>query len=430
MGEHKTCGNSLFQNASSGTSCRVRVAANLERYSLIAALINDVEKMYQVFLDDSLGIINAPVINELAHKFSENLANRHVDLGFNVFAIVSDVYHRENLHSDVIKTFLDPTAPHGEGDQYLRTFLQFLNEIDPGVDPLNYACARVVREEGKVDILIADDETKHAVIIENKINGAPDMPRQIPRYLKAVSAAGYTCDAIIYLRLSDTRGPDQTDWSSQDKKVVANLLSVVRAYDETNSDLYSGWITRCLTNHVNPSDSYFLLRQYGLLIKSLGKHIMNKPLMDMFYAQMIDAEKYRAAISLQSMLNSLGLYRVERVIDFFKRDLEPFSSLDNYRDNVAYFTGLNIGDAHLGVDIIMFENHSTFQFWDREDQAGKNGHARTMLQKMGVIDKYMVSEGVFSMDFKFPTEENALYAHIREFKSILASIVRPSAVIL
>ena len=376
------------------------------------------------FVDRSLNILEVPKIRELARSYSKNLANRHVDIGFNVFAIVSDVYHRENFHSDVIKAFLDPTAPHGDGDRFLRVFLEYLNKIDPRVVSENYTDARIEREEGRIDILIADETSHHAIIIENKINGARDMERQIPRYLEY--AKDYICDAIIYLRLYGNAGPDQTGWSQKEKESVFNLLSIVRAYDETPSDLYSGWITKCASLSKSGSEADFLLRQYGQLIKSLGKHVMNKPLMDEFFAQMLDQEKYRAALSLKSMLDDLVLYRVERVIQVFKSDLVPFSRIDNYKNADAYFTGLLIGDAHFGVDIQVEAEVSKFLFWDRKDSKGKNGEAKKILTKMGVLDQYRFEDGWFLKDFKFPAEEDALYAHIREFKRILASVVQTS----
>src|ERR1700752_3171007 len=55
----------------------------------------------------SLGmLLNNPNVQTLATTYKTNLAKRNVDLGFNLFAIISDVYHRENLHSDILRSFL------------------------------------------------------------------------------------------------------------------------------------------------------------------------------------------------------------------------------------------------------------------------------------------------------------------------------------
>jgi hypothetical protein len=48
---------------------------------------------------------NANLFN-LAREYNTNLAKRDVDIGFNLFAIVSDIYYRENFHSDILKTYL------------------------------------------------------------------------------------------------------------------------------------------------------------------------------------------------------------------------------------------------------------------------------------------------------------------------------------
>ncbi len=40
---------------------------------------------------------------------------------FNVFTLISDLYYRENFHSDIMAFFLDPTAVHGH--KYFKFFL-------------------------------------------------------------------------------------------------------------------------------------------------------------------------------------------------------------------------------------------------------------------------------------------------------------------
>ena len=51
------------------------------------------------------------------------------DNSFNVFTIVSDLYYRENFHSDIIRFFLAPTENHGEGSLFLTTFISMLNKL-------------------------------------------------------------------------------------------------------------------------------------------------------------------------------------------------------------------------------------------------------------------------------------------------------------
>ena len=104
---------------------------------------------------------------------------------FNIFNIVSNLYYRENFHSDIIKYFLDPNEKHNCGSAFLNVFIQMLNEKinqkDKYIDATCYDNAVVVREEGRIDILIKSEMSHKCIIIENKINNAGDMQRQIPR---------------------------------------------------------------------------------------------------------------------------------------------------------------------------------------------------------------------------------------------------------
>ncbi len=109
----------------------------------------------------------------LARRYEAWLEKRVVNLGLNPFAIVSDVFYRENFHSDILRVLIDPKTEHNEGDKYLRLFLDFLRSHDVPLSESAYTNASVIREEGRIDILIkTDNSPKKAIIIENKINNA------------------------------------------------------------------------------------------------------------------------------------------------------------------------------------------------------------------------------------------------------------------
>ena len=58
----------------------------------------------------------------VAHDYDKT--KRHIsDIGFNIFRLTSDIYYRENYHSDVIKAFLDPTEKHNEKSLFLQLFI-------------------------------------------------------------------------------------------------------------------------------------------------------------------------------------------------------------------------------------------------------------------------------------------------------------------
>lgn len=104
---------------------------------------------------------------------------------FNVMTILRKPTDERYLHSRFIASILDPNAPHGMKEKFLRLFLERLEvqgdfeyrenafEITP-----NY---RNSSEDNHVDILLKDRCSHRAIIIENKIN-APDQQGQLTRY--------------------------------------------------------------------------------------------------------------------------------------------------------------------------------------------------------------------------------------------------------
>ncbi len=126
-------------------------------------------------------------IVKILEKYKEaQLKRNEYELGFNIFALISETYHKENFHSDIISALLNPIGKHNEGDLFLNLFLQFLQtKFTKQVDAIsnNYGANPYVDKEfpiegqRRIDILIASDT--NAIIIENKINDAIDMENQI-----------------------------------------------------------------------------------------------------------------------------------------------------------------------------------------------------------------------------------------------------------
>ena len=370
-------------------------------------------------------------IKRLALDFEEDRSKRkkiYNNIGFNLFELISDHYQRETLHSDILKELLDPKAKHGEKQLFLNLFLEFLNsQHNAGIDPSYYANASVEKEEAKIDIFIKG--SKHAIIIENKINGADDRPRQIPRYLEVAGAKGFTCDCIVYLRLNSWKRPNTAGWTSEEKIEVESKLRVVLAYDDSENNLLNGWIAKC-ADVSNSCDAKHIIRQYGGIIKKLGIDIMNEPIMEKFYTLMGKDENLKTALTLQKMMGDLIAYRAQMIHDEFKNCREPFNELGiTDQKNDVYFKNT---DKHgsFGIDVGIEPDGYSFQFWNLNDRPDVKGEAKALLGKTDRLENYKIlstktsdtnDAGVFYRRFEF-REEKALFEHIRAFKQKLANV--------
>ena len=74
---------------------------------------------------------------------------------FTVFEIISSLYYRENFHSDLIAFFLDPVQNHGMGLLGIELLVNLvIKRTGWQISAEYYEDATVVREQGRIDILI------------------------------------------------------------------------------------------------------------------------------------------------------------------------------------------------------------------------------------------------------------------------------------
>ena len=109
-----------------------------------------------------------PIVIGIIKRYLDVKSQQSIDK-FNVFKLASDIYYRENFHSDVICNFLNPRGSHGQGNVFLNAFIDMVNNLfNKNIDKFNYEHADAVREYKKIDILVRDEQSKHCIIIENK----------------------------------------------------------------------------------------------------------------------------------------------------------------------------------------------------------------------------------------------------------------------
>lgn len=381
-------------------------------------LLTEVSALNQHFI----GLVSAWLLDDevvrLGHQHLECVKRRKVDMGFNLFHLISDVYYRENLHSDIMQAIINPAGSHGHGDHFLRLFLEYLKEHhEVAIEIANYSNAQVFREAGRIDLLICDEDSKKAIIIENKINGAADMNRQLVRYLEKVKDLGYTCDAIVYLCLNQKKHPETPGWTTREREDVYALLKVICAYNETEGDLYHGWLLPCCQSSTSDEVTH-VLRQYQQLILKLGRNLMNKPIMEKFYGLMRDKQHHDSALALTAMMNDLGAYRAERLFEAFQHDTTPFERIFIWVPAFVVFEG--VGGVRIKLDVdCRSQSHTTVVFKNQDDP--ESPLPNQILTEFGMNADFKLNQSTGSLTrvFPFPSMEDELDQFIRDFKEAL-----------
>ncbi len=320
----------------------------------IQAYLKEYKTVVGNHLDLVTKLISNDYIRQIGFEYS-NAKQKQTKETFNVFKLASDYYYRENFHSDIIKALLDPNEKHMEGNRFLFAFIDMLNNcFGKNINKLDYKTAYVKREPGKIDILVYSEDSKHCIIIENKINNAGDMGRQLPRYYDTMTNQGYDVDAIVYLPLEKSKMPSTSDWSKTDKDNVNQRLCILPAYTQDgNVNLVDNWITPCSTITSN-IDTISILRQYGELVKSLNYNIMDSIVLTKFYESLKENDNLNTAISIRNMLNEIPVLMADRLVTRFKVTLSEYE-IWKYKPNFCgiYF---QINDEHFKVDIWTREN--------------------------------------------------------------------------
>lgn len=146
---------------------------------------------------------------------------------------------KEIVHSKIIADLLNPKGEHQLGYGFLVMFLQtigFSVKTKPAPSDENPLHEVNVKTEsfaptddsnGRIDILVTFDYNgkRYALIIENKLNDAPDQPRQLERYNEYLSKSGYNESERITVYMP--RVGDKCDEYPTAKVINATMLAKI-----------------------------------------------------------------------------------------------------------------------------------------------------------------------------------------------------------
>lgn len=335
------------------------------------------------------------------------------DIGFNIFTLCSDKYYRENFHSDIIKAFLDPTEKHNEGNKYLHIFIDLLNCVNNQnhIKKSDFENTSVEREKQHIDILVADKASKKAIIIENKINNAGDQHRQLPRYYDKLKG-DYDVVAIVYLTLNNSKQPDKSGWTNEEKESIDKILKLIPAWSADNSkpNLLDNWVSQSIINSEN-ADSLLLLKQYGKLLKFLNINSMDTTILEKFYQQLMENEdNYETAISVRNMLNDLPKYLAIRIKEKYETEgFSPFEEIWIWKDRTTVFNLFNFKESRFALDIYCEENKYNVSLFQRNGEGEFD--FKEFLEKIDVLSCFSFTNNRLRSSFKLK-EENLLYDFI------------------
>ena len=133
----------------------------------------------------------------LAKEISE-IINRNRVYNAN---IITELHANENAHSRILRMFLQ----YDDGKKKYPILGKFLDipKVKQVFGNKEFKSPVFTNERERIDVLI-EEPRSFAIIIENKINGAPDQDTQLERYIKSVESHGsISFDNIYAIYLTD-----------------------------------------------------------------------------------------------------------------------------------------------------------------------------------------------------------------------------------
>lgn len=352
-------------------------------------------------------------MKSLAIKYKKNV----VSAPFNIILAASDYYYRENFHSDIIATIL-------KNDRFFSPFVNWINSLGSlNIDVSKYDNREITRETTRIDILINDKSSKKCIIIENKINNACDMDRQIPRYVEIERSSGYDVEAVLYLSMNGEKRPDTRSWSNKDKEIVIKNILYCAAVNDKDNCMLNGYLKKCLTFN-SSMEEYSFLEQYMELLTYLGGIGMNNEVMNQFYQKNLDKKIYDSSIKYREMLNSLIEFRRDKLLSNYLERHDPFDNISRYSNyDTLFYRISSFTNQNIKLDIIISELSSTMRFWIQQPTTNDD-KIKELLEEMRIINDFNKKEqNCFEKVFTFPEEENELYNYIDSFLNKLKEVV-------
>ncbi|MGL4982939.1 MAG: PD-(D/E)XK nuclease family protein [Treponemataceae bacterium] len=192
---------------------------------------------------------------------------------FNIFSVISNTYHHENMHSQILQAILNPHTQEIGNHQNLVSFCKLLEKIRfltskinkpitiPAFDIRNVIveCEHKTHTNRRIDILIHDKN--NCIIIENKVNNAADQDKQLEDYYDyCKNTRGWTVSAIVYLTLTSFKTPPNKNKNNEISKILVHLPCI----DQKKIDLAHGFLDTL--NNDNETSNVFI-QQYSNLLK-------------------------------------------------------------------------------------------------------------------------------------------------------------------
>lgn len=250
----------------------------------LSSHINKISLFYDQILNKYKNYLK---LFEIESKELKNIRETYLQLEketFNCFEGI-EKYRREDFNDIIISQILNPDTKEIGNIKYLHIFIELLCKINENLNLKQKFIdnAKVERqignmEHGFIDILISDKN--NAIIVESKINNAPDQDNQLARYyLYVKNILKKEALAMVYIRpvYDEYKMPPFEDYSEEYRNEIENIEKILVPVSIINSknqiDFCHGFLDICCNLNVMDKAGIYI-KQYSDLLKKIGGNKM------------------------------------------------------------------------------------------------------------------------------------------------------------
>ncbi len=312
---------------------------------------------------------------------------------FNIFEVMRAESYEVRTHSAFIAELLNPKGKHGQGDAFLKLFLDTIQEslkensvpyaemfnafdvythtyVEYNIGPISAN----KEEGGRIDILL--EGKGKAIIIENKIY-AGDQEKQLYRYRKfAQQQYGEGNYLILYLTL-DGHSPDEKSLMGTDKTLAENEDYFCISYEHHICD----WLSLCKEKATAAPLVRETITQYHDLIKKLTYQDMETTTKEKLTTLLAKPENIGALFAVteiySDVLNKVCDEKLVPLIKDIEKELGCDIRIDNDGGWTAQYSKFSFQVPSWGNIYITFEfgqenlNNFYYGIWRADGKEGK-----------------------------------------------------------
>jgi len=308
---------------------------------------------------------------------TRNIIEKHKEFSkitgeeFNVFETIGIKNSEVKMHSAILAELLNGNGKHGQGDLFLKLFIETINEsiikesILKNIHFINSRYSTCVAEKyaneyGRIDLYIENNQNE-VLIIENKIYTI-EQENQLIRYFDYCVSKNKKIAGLIFLTIE---GKEPNSSKSHNRDISKFVTSISYKNEIIN------WLEKCQKEVYNKPMLLYSLKQYQNLVKIITNQSTNTFMQSELVKYIVDNNYFRELFELTEIIEDSKFSIIEK---YFKQVFqEKYDNISNKRlgnklTGVILSTRIVNGES---IDLILYfmsnfdKLHIGFNFKDQ-----------------------------------------------------------------